>query len=182
LLPLLTLITLGLLGVSAFVGPTHAAEDTAERAGTAPTTLPTLEQRRQRLLDFTPVAPAPPASGVALAPETRAAYETALRAYYDYRVRGYEQRLQAFEWQGWSTKAIFFAVLGLVLAGVVFAAVQFGVGLRRTGTAGETSSELAIDLKGVKVSSPVLGVVLLTISLAFFYLYLVYVYPIMNVF
>jgi hypothetical protein len=35
---------------------------------------------------------------------------------------------------------------------------------------------------GIKVSSPVLGVVILVISLAFFYFYLVYVYPIENIF
>ena len=35
---------------------------------------------------------------------------------------------------------------------------------------------------GISVSSPVLGVIILVISLAFFYLYLVYVYPISELF
>ena len=160
------------------LGPACAAEEAADTA----TALPSVQQRQQRLLDYTPVAPELPASGSGLTPQTRVAYEDALRAYYAYRVRGYEQRLQAFEWQGWSSKVIFFAVLLLVLAGIVFAAVQFGVGLRKPTAGSETATELAIDLKGVKISSPVLGVVLLSISLAFFYLYLVYVYPILNVF
>lgn len=158
--------------------PAHAAEEAAATG----TTLPSAQVRQQRLQDYTPVAPELPASGVGMTPETRTAYEGALRAYYAYRMRGYEQRLEAFAWQGWSSKAIFFAVLLLVFAGIVFAAVQFGAGLRGPGKVSGPTTELAIDLKGVKLSSPVLGVVLLSISLAFFYLYLVYVYPIVNVF
>jgi len=38
--------------------------------------------------------------------------------------------------------------------------------------------QLELGQTGLKVSSPVLGVIILVISLAFFYLYLVYVYPI----
>lgn len=40
------------------------------------------------------------------------------------------------------------------------------------------ATQLEISAKGVIVNSSVLGVVILTLSLAFFYLYLVYVYPI----
>ena len=50
----------------------------------------------------------------------------------------------------------------------------------RPGKPEET--ELSLSLREVKVRSPVLGVIILTISLAFFYLYLVHVYPIRNVF
>jgi hypothetical protein len=35
---------------------------------------------------------------------------------------------------------------------------------------------------GFKISSPVLGVIILTLSLAFFYLYLVHVYPVSDTF
>ncbi len=37
---------------------------------------------------------------------------------------------------------------------------------------------LAGGPRGIRVKSPILGVVLLTVSLAFFYLYLVFVYPV----
>jgi hypothetical protein len=40
---------------------------------------------------------------------------------------------------------------------------------------------LDLSTAGLKVSSPVLGVIILVISLAFFYLYLVYVYPISEI-
>lgn len=125
--------------------------------------------------------PADPPPGVLFNEETKAAYQKAWQAYYDYRVQGYEDRLQVFGWQSLSTKVTFAVVVALVLAGVYFAAVQFYVGMRAGREAGE-AGEVEISFKGIKVRSPVLGVIVLTISLAFFYLYLVYVYPIENVF
>ncbi len=155
-------------------------------------------QAQERLAGFepdlgtTPGIPAAPAPD-ALSRETAAAYEEALRAYYDYRMAGYEHRLAVFQWQDLSTKIIFTVVLVLVFLGMYFAAIQFHVGLRRRPPPGpglppdayhpyEEPSEIALSLKGFKVRSPVLGVIVLTISLAFFYLYLVYVYPIRTVF
>lgn len=152
-------------------------------------------QRQQRLEDFDPGVVGEPGETdlafpetpdpIRLSPATAEAYQASLQAYYTYRRAGYEQRLGVFAWQLLSTKVIFFIVLLLVLAGIVFAAIQFHSGLRRPGE-GEAASpqetELSLSLREVKVRSPVLGVIILTISLAFFYLYLVHVYPIRNVF
>lgn len=117
-------------------------------------------------------------------PATRAKYQEALRGYFSYRLQGYEQRQKTFAWQLFSSRIIFWAVLTLVFAGIYFAAVQFHVGLR--GAAGppgaEARTEFAASLEGVKVSSPVLGVIILVISLVFFYLYLAFVYPISEIF
>lgn len=129
------------------------------------------------------VFPEPPDSGAS--EETEQIYQEALQAYYAYRQAGYEHRLGVFEWQSLSTKVIFFVVLLLVLAGIYFAAIQFHAGLRRRDgaePAGPEETELSLSLRELKVRSPVLGVIILTISLAFFYLYLVHVYPIRNVF
>ena len=119
-------------------------------------------------------------------PATNEKYLAALREYYTYRIEGLQHRSDVFEWQLFSSKLIFVAVLALVLAGIYFAAVQFHTGLVRKGKANvaesEERTELVASVKGVKVSSPVLGVVILVISLAFFYLYLVYVYPIQEIF
>ena len=97
-------------------------------------------------------------------------------------------RLTALEWRLWLT---------VVLSGVYFAAIQFHAGLRRHGgiaaraSAGdeegtaietETVTTFSASAKGIEVSSPVLGVIILVISLAFFYLYLVYVYPVTELF
>ena len=158
-----------------------------------------VEERQRRLGEFDPdrgdqggveeggadlAFPEPPEQG-ALAPPTAEAYQAALQAYYAYRQAGYEQRLGVFAWQLLSTKIIFVVVLVLVLAGIYFAAIQFHSGLRRrdkTEPAGPAETEISLSLSEVKVRSPVLGVIILTISLAFFYLYLVHVYPIRNVF
>ncbi len=160
-------------------------------AGDAGTVLPDLQERIDRLRDFEAptaedlaVPDLPPDGG--MTEETTAAYQQTLRAYYDYRQRGYQHRMGVFEWQSFSTKLIFAVVLILVFLGIYFAAIQFHVGLRRggkSGAAGEPeSTELVLSVKELKVRSPVLGVIVLAISLAFFYLYLVYVYPIENVF
>ena len=153
------------------------------------------DERRQRLEDFDPGAASDQAGAdlafpdapdpTAASAETTAAYQATLQAYYAYRKAGYEQRLGVFAWQSLSTKIIFFVVLLLVLAGIYFAAIQFHAGLRRRDQADPAKpdeTELSLSLSEVKVRSPVLGVIILTISLAFFYLYLVHVYPIRDVF
>ena len=154
---------------------------------------PDAQERRQRLEQFdpggrlgvdvdTPVLPEPP--DAAASPATLQAYQASLQAYYAYRQAGYEHRLAVFEWQSLSTKVIFVVVLMLVLAGIYFAAIQFHAGLRRgdgADPAKPEDTELSLSLSEIKVRSPVLGVVILTISLAFFYLYLVHIYPIRDV-
>ncbi len=119
-------------------------------------------------------------------PSTQAKYLAALQEYYGYRIAGLQHRRAVFKWQLFSAKVLFVVVQVLVCAGIYFAAVQFHRGLGRksgprTGE-GEERTEFVASVKGIKVSSPVLGVVILVISLAFFYLYLVYVYPIEDIF
>jgi len=91
-----------------------------------------------------------------------------------------DRNADIFAWQDYSTKIIFFVVLFLVSVGVVFSGIQFYKGYRtkRTNDEVEQLSQVEFSAKGIKVSSPFLGVIILVISLAFFYLYLVYVYPI----
>lgn len=119
---------------------------------------------------------------------TREKYLIALREYYSYHVAGLQHRRDVFKWQLFSSKVIFVVVLLLVFVGIYFAAVQFHIGLGRKvdgsqdGAGRDERTEFSASLKGVKVSSPILGVVILVISLAFFYLYLVYVYPIEDIF
>ena len=109
--------------------------------------------------------------------EGQQAQRNAFAAYYRYRSDGFDHRRRVFEWQLLSSRVIFVLVVSLVAAGVYFSWLQFRQGLSgKGGTAPETTFEATGT--GIKVSSPVLGVIILTISLAFFYLYLVYVYPI----
>ena len=112
--------------------------------------------------------------------ETRAAYQRSAQAYYRYRSDSYSFREGVFQWQFISSVAIFIVVLMLVGVGVYFAWIQFKQ--RMKAGADQETSEIEISLQGIKASSSVLGVIILVISLAFFYLYLRYVYPIEDVF
>lgn len=113
-------------------------------------------------------------------------YQNAMYAYYEYRVSGFAHRKDVFAWQLFSTKFIFWCVLFLVFSGICFSAIQFYKSMSREEIDGQPPSESITEFEasasGVKITSPVLGVIILVISLAFFYLYLVYVYPISEIF
>jgi len=127
-----------------------------------------------------------PLPGASKDPKTNELYEKALQDYYHYRSEGLQHRRAVFKWQLFSAKLIFVIVLVLVGSGVVFAAIQFRFGIQnqKTGAVGADtlSTEMELSASGIKINSPVLGVIILSISLAFFYLYLIYVYPIENIF
>ncbi len=116
---------------------------------------------------------------------TRQRYLEALRSYYSYSAFSYRHHERVFKWNHISSVLIFVAVLLLVFTGIYFAAVQFHRGGAQSVKSGSpenmTQTEFSANLKGVKISSPILGVVILVISLAFFYLYLIYVYPIIEI-
>lgn len=117
---------------------------------------------------------------------TREQQQIALRAFFEYRTRGYEHRMRVFEWQLLSSRIIFVVVILLVLLGVYFSGIQFHAGLRARREAGaeagaEPVTEFEASARGLKVSSSTLGVIILVISLAFFYLYLVFVFPIREI-
>jgi hypothetical protein len=122
--------------------------------------------------------------------ELRQDVVAAMREYYRYRVSGFRHRRELFDWQLRSSKIIFGVVILLVMAGVYFSGVQFHAALRRRpAPAGEKEQagegiggQLEASLSGIKVSSPVLGVIILVISFLFFYLYLVRIYPISDIF
>ena len=140
--------------------------------------------------------------------EGRAALEDSLTAYYRYRETGFEHRRAVFDWQLLSSRIIFAVVILLVLIGVYFSWLQFMAAARSAeaqarqsgkpsekekaqvpaaeakpaAKAGGLMTTIEASTSGFKVSSPVLGVIILVISLAFFYLYLVHVYPIEELF
>lgn len=109
----------------------------------------------------------------------QAAMRESFKAYYQYRIQGFRHRQRVFEWQLLSSKIIFVVVIFLVGSGIYFSWLQFRADLKKTdGGSDNTASILEASTSGIKVSSPVLGVIILVISLLFFYLYLQYVYPI----
>ncbi|WP_135506575.1 hypothetical protein [Roseovarius aestuariivivens] len=113
------------------------------------------------------------------------AYANALRAQFTYRKQGFEHRSEVFAWQLTSSRIIFWTVIGLVIAGLVFSWMQFRLGLeqaRATGQPLDMNTDLSGSEKGVSISSNVVGLVILVLSMGFFYLYLVYIYPISETF
>lgn len=120
----------------------------------------------------------------------------AYRASLGYYETGLTHRTRVFEWQHTSTVIIFWVVVGLVAAGLFFAWLQFKAALHPQPSkpqntdapeivavsAGPGVSTVEFGKEGFKVSSPVLGVIILALSLGFFYLYLVYAYPIHELF
>lgn len=131
-----------------------------------------------------PTAPsegaAPPSGGLAYVAddEMRAALG---RALYEDHIASFDYNRRVFEWQMTSTKVSFWVVIGLVGAGILFAGIQFRRAMNATGDAQDLTTDLEISGKGIKMSSPVLGVIILGISLGFFFLYLRHVYPIEQV-
>lgn len=110
---------------------------------------------------------------------TRRSIQTAVRGFYDYRTEAFDYRMSVFRWQHVSTQIIFFVVIAVVAVGLYFSWLQFHASEDKAGM-GTTSIEAGKS--GFKISSPVLGVIILTLSLAFFYLYLIHVYPVSDTF
>lgn len=94
---------------------------------------------------------------------------------YRYVVAALQHRRASFDWSLRASEIMFGVVLILVFSGLVFAAIQFRA-------AAPEPTQLEISASGLKVSSSVLGVVILAISMGFFYLYSRYVYPIQEVY
>lgn len=159
------------------------SDGTTRKAGGPPVAPPansaaTASAGATRTVDLAPVAPPEWLKDAAV----DGAFLDAVREYYVYRASGLRYRSRVFEWQLFSSRVIFATVIMLVGSGVVFAAIQFRAGLKRPRSAApDAATEIDLSAGSVKVSSPVLGVIILVISLGFFYLYLVYVYPISEI-
>jgi hypothetical protein len=109
---------------------------------------------------------------------------------YNVWVNGFRER--TYENQLFQTRVIFSLVILLVFAGLFFSWIQFqhAFHLKRVlskrvaapsdeaTAAAPAQDEVSFGKDGVVIKSAYLGVIILAISMAFFFLYLVYVYPI----
>lgn len=98
-----------------------------------------------------------------------------------YFERAWEHRLDVFRWQYISSMIIFAIVVLIILSGLYFSYLQF----RQSNYGISKDNPLGVELSastegGVRISSPVIGVIILCLSLGFFYLYLTQVYPIQD--
>jgi hypothetical protein len=128
-----------------------------------------------------------------------------ISAEAEYQVWSLKHAEEAYEWQHVSTMVIFVVVILLMVAGVVFSWIQFRQGMHHpvqaiastvstiaqsTSSPGDAANEapgvieksavteFSASPQGIKVASSTLGVIILVISMCFFYMYLRYVYPI----
>ncbi|UTA66672.1 hypothetical protein [Emticicia sp. 21SJ11W-3] len=102
-----------------------------------------------------------------------------VKVAHDHYVQQLAYTQKVYDFQALSSRIIFTFVLLIVFCGLAFAAIQFYKSMKVVNKEDPTNVE--ISLSGVKVSSSILGAIILVISLAFFYLYLIYVYPIKQV-
>ena len=109
------------------------------------------------------------------------------REYLRYYKWGYEQRKDVILFQNLSTKLILLVVISLVLLGMYFAWYQFKIAMsamKQRVDSGESPAdpqqqeEVKISGSEIAARSSYMGVVILIVSLAFLYRYLVFVYPI----
>jgi hypothetical protein len=99
-------------------------------------------------------------------------YSEARLAYDRFALR-HAQR--TYEWQYWASIVIFVLVITAVGLGLWMSFLHFYEGRKGGG------GRMKVSREGVEMSSPVIGLMILVVSLAFFYLYLTQVYPITEI-
>jgi hypothetical protein len=103
-------------------------------------------------------------------------YAQVLMRNYDHYLWIKDQQQESFDWHLRTSKVIFYVVVGLVVFGVALAGVQFTFALIRKKK--QDSTDLELTGKGFRIKSSIVGVIILMISLLFYYLFLVHVYPV----
>ena len=96
------------------------------------------------------------------------------RARLEYDTFALRHAQRTYEWQYRSGIVIFVLVIASVALGLWMSFLHFYQGRKGGGT-------MKLSKDGVEVSSPVIGLLILVVSLGFFYLYLSQVYPITEV-
>jgi hypothetical protein len=116
------------------------------------------------------------------------------------RIAELRYRNDVFAWQLFSSKVVFVVVLAVVFTGLAFSGIQFYLDYRvktmplppvtaAAKISVPSTADAVTDTKPVTttveiskdkimISSPVLGVIVLAMSITFLYLYLQYIYPI----
>jgi hypothetical protein len=120
-----------------------------------------------------------------------------LQAREEYTVFAWKNRQDAFAWQSVSTKVIFWVVIVVVLTGLYLSWMQFNLAHKmpltkttqtKKGQSNKANpsdqieaSTIEVTTSGVKITSSVIGLIILVLSIVFFFLYLKFVYPIIEV-
>ncbi|MCP4571812.1 MAG: hypothetical protein GY838_05615 [bacterium] len=90
-----------------------------------------------------------------------------------------EHRDRVFRQHRITSAVVFVLVIMIILSGLLLSFLQFRKDLNRNGDGKATNIRLGKE--GIEISSSVLGLLILLMSLGFFYLYLTEVYPIREI-
>lgn len=96
------------------------------------------------------------------------------RNFYDYSKKKNDVIIELFAWQKHASEILMWVVILLVISGISFSGVQLFNASRLGAVQGETSFEIAASR--LKITSSVVGLIVLAISVIFFYLFLIEVY------
>jgi len=99
-------------------------------------------------------------------------------AYIDYQIWALKHSEKLFFWQHLVSQVISFLAFTMVAIGFYYAGVQFKTAQQHASDAQLQHTEIKATLEGFSVKTSALGVVILAMSMAFFFLYLKYVFPI----
>jgi hypothetical protein len=160
-------LLVGVLALTAAIGPRAAAQPAD---GVQPTR-EELELQISIMRDYIKKLEqaAAPSAAVTVDPAVLKAYNDAQLKQYESLSRQADLINESFYEQRIMLRTTLFLVALVVIAGVSFSAIQLWQGLRAAGA--PLSNELEISASKVRLTSSVIGVVVLTISLAFFYVF-----------
>ncbi len=98
--------------------------------------------------------------------------------FLEYEAFSLDHRRRVFNWQYYSSIVIFCIVILIVLTGLLMSYQHFRHSMK---THDQAETEISLGKTGIKVRSSIIGIIILVISVAFFYLYLAHVYEIEEV-
>lgn len=150
---------------------------------------PLFEALRTSMPSPAPKAGGVPGSvGVPLTADVLAALQQQLIAQTRQTTDEGQHRVDTFHWQLFASRIVFWLVVTVVLTGLLLAVRQVRRGVpsvvpTAAGAEPRPLHELEASLLGLslKISSPGLGVVILVVSMLFFYMYVTEVFPIREI-
>lgn len=96
------------------------------------------------------------------------------KKYYSYLGQKADINIEQFNWQRRASERLMWLVILVVFSGVVFSGVQLWRAANIKDLGGESTIE--IEARKIKITTSVVGVVVLAISIIFFYFFLIEVY------
>jgi hypothetical protein len=101
-------------------------------------------------------------------------YKEAKIKEYDYQSKVMDFNMGTFHAQRIQTYVVMTLVVIVVIAGVLFSAFQLWKSISTAGV--QLNSEMEVSAKNVRITSSVVGIVVLVVSTAFLYIYTTQVY------